>query len=56
MTAEQCAGGKSTVGDENKEKIAKFISTAERGPGARRTLKRPENLVFENARFLWFVQ
>jgi len=34
----------------------KFVSTTERGPGTRKTLKQPENLVLENALFMWFMQ
>ncbi|XP_025405713.1 jerky protein homolog-like [Sipha flava] len=58
MIAEKYGIGKSTVGDikKNKEKIMKFVSTTERGPGTRKTLKEPENLVLENALFIWFMQ
>ncbi|KAF0712292.1 jerky protein-like, partial [Aphis craccivora] len=58
IIAEKYGIGKSTVGDikKNKEKIMKFVSTTERGPGTRKTLKQPENLVLENALFIWFMQ
>ncbi|XP_025418135.1 jerky protein homolog-like [Sipha flava] len=58
MIAEKYGIGKSTVGDikKNKEKIMKFVSTTERGPGTRKTLKEPDNLVLENALFICFMQ
>ncbi|XP_025417896.1 jerky protein homolog-like [Sipha flava] len=58
MIAEKYGIGKSTVGDikKNKEKIMKFVSTTERGPGTRKTLKEPENLILKSALFIWFMQ
>lgn len=58
IIAEKYGIGKSTVGDikKNKDKIIKFVTTTERGPGTRKTLKQPENLVLENALFMWFMQ
>jgi len=41
---------------KNKEKVMKFVSTTERGPGTRKTLRQPEYLVLENAIFMWFMQ
>jgi len=34
----------------------KFVNTTERGPGTRKTLKQPENLILENALLIWFMQ
>lgn len=50
--------GRSTVGDikKNKDKILKFVSLTERGPGVRKTLKKSENPVLEDALFTWFLQ
>jgi len=58
MITEKYRIGKSIVGDikKNKKKIMKFVSTTERSPGTRKTLKQPENLVLENALFIWFMQ
>lgn len=52
--------GRSTVGDikKNKDKLLKFVSLTltERGPGVRKTLKKSENPVLEDALFTWFLQ
>lgn len=41
---------------KNKDNILKFISLTERGPGERKTLKKSENPVLEDALFTWFLQ
>lgn len=50
--------GRSTIGDikKNKDKILKFISQTERGPGARKTLKKSDNPKLEDALLTWFLE
>lgn len=50
--------GRSTVGDikKNKDKILKFVSHTERGSGVRKTLKKSENPILDDALFTWFFQ
>ncbi|CAI6358933.1 unnamed protein product [Macrosiphum euphorbiae] len=50
--------GVSTISDikKNKEKLEKFVSKTENGPGKRKTLKQPENPNVESAVFMWFIQ
>ncbi|XP_060847818.1 jerky protein homolog [Rhopalosiphum padi] len=50
--------GVSTISDikKIKEKLEKFVSETENGPGKRKTLKQPENPNVESAVFMWFIQ
>ncbi|KAG5872634.1 hypothetical protein JTB14_003722 [Gonioctena quinquepunctata] len=50
--------GRSTIYDVKKkhEKIKKFVSTTDCGPGKRQTLKKAEHPEVEEALYMWFLQ
>lgn len=50
--------GKSTIFDIKKkeEQIRSYVVRTEKGPGARKTLKTPENPQLEDALFTWFIE
>lgn len=50
--------GRSTIYDikKNHEKIKKFVSTTDCGPGKRQTLKKAEHPEVEEALYMWFLQ
>lgn len=50
--------GKSTIFDIKKkeEQIRSYVVKTEKGPGARKTLKTPENPQLEDALFTWFIE
>lgn len=58
ILAQQYNVGKATITDikHKEEKIRSFVINTEKGPGARKTLKTPENPLLEDALFTWFIE
>lgn len=48
--------GKSTIFDNKKKEEQSYVVRTEKGPGARKTLKTPENQQLEDALFTWFIE
>ncbi|CAH2008665.1 unnamed protein product [Acanthoscelides obtectus] len=57
-SASEYGVGRSTIYDikRNHEKIKKFVSSTDCGPGKRQTLKKAEHPEVEEGLYMWFLQ